>query len=91
MYQKLKLTHACPASLPSPQVGFPAAIFWEYILPNHPNITEQVAEGLQLAGLNNATSATGAALIGGVVLWNIISALAPWSATFSEDNLRVGR
>jgi hypothetical protein len=50
----------------------------------------QLSYGLQWVGLNNATSATGAALIGGIVLWNTISAFAPWSATFSEENLRVG-
>jgi len=69
-------------------IGLPAAAFWEYVLPNHPNITEQVSYGLQLAGLDNATSATGATLIGLIVLQNVISAFAPWSATFSQENLR---
>jgi hypothetical protein len=50
----------------------------------------QLSYGLNLVGLNNATSATGAALIGGIVLWNTVSAFAPWSATFTEENLRVG-
>jgi len=69
-------------------IGFPAACFWEYVLPNHPNITEQVSYGLQLAGLNNATSATGATLIGLIVLQNFITGLAPWSTTFTSENLR---
>jgi hypothetical protein len=30
--------------VPPMQIGFPAALFWEYLLPNHPNITEQVRE-----------------------------------------------
>jgi len=68
-------------------IGFPAALFWEYILPNHPNITEQIAGGLQLAGLTNATSATGATLLSFIVIQNIITSLAPWSATFSKENL----
>jgi hypothetical protein len=36
------LIPSCPASSTLLQIGFPAAIFWEYILPNHPNVTEQV-------------------------------------------------
>jgi hypothetical protein len=36
--------HSTPGVVPGAvvQIGFPAALFWEYLLPNHPNITEQV-------------------------------------------------
>jgi len=69
-------------------VGFAAACFWEYILPQHPNITQQIGFGLQLGGLNNATAATGTTFLVLLVLHNAITSLAPWSATFSEENQR---
>jgi hypothetical protein len=56
----------------------------------HTTFPLQVSYVLQNAGLTSATSATGATLIGLLVLQNAVSALAPWSASFSEANLRVG-
>jgi hypothetical protein len=49
----------------------------------------QIAGGLQLAGLSGATSATGATLLAFIVIQNVITSLAPWSATFSRENLMV--
>jgi len=68
-------------------VGLSAACFWEYILPSHPNIMQQIGSGLQLAGLNGATAATGASLLSLVLLHDVITSLAPWSPSFSYPNL----
>ncbi|KAL6764634.1 hypothetical protein V8C86DRAFT_3022274 [Haematococcus lacustris] len=68
-------------------VGLSAALFWEWALPNHPNILEQVSTGFNLAGFS-FTPANAATLLGLLVVQNAFTALVPWSPTFSPENLK---
>ncbi|KAL6764629.1 hypothetical protein V8C86DRAFT_3128843 [Haematococcus lacustris] len=68
-------------------VGLSAALFWEWALPNHPNILEQVSTGFNLAGFS-FTPANAATLLGLLVVQNAFTALVPWSPTFSSENLK---
>jgi hypothetical protein len=47
----------------------------------------QISSGLQLAGLNGATAGTGATLLALVIAHDVITSLAPWSPSFSQQNL----
>jgi len=67
-------------------VGLVAAGFWEWLLPSHPNIMQQVAGGLNAAGIPVSLAQVGI-LISVLVLWNGVAAL-PFNPTWSEANQR---
>jgi len=68
-------------------VGFSAACFWEYILPNHPNIFQQISGGLNLAGWN-VSAAAGGSVLALILFHDVITSLFPGSPTFSDENAR---
>jgi len=63
-------------------VGFFAACLWETYLPNHPGIIAQVSDFL---GISSGLTTT---LFLGIIAYNTLGALGPWSPTFSPENLR---
>jgi hypothetical protein len=71
------------------QVGFSAACFWEYILPNHPNIFQQISGALNLAGWD-VSAAAGGTVLALIIFHDVITAAFPGSPTFSDENARVG-
>jgi len=68
-------------------VGIFAACFWEVITPDHMNILSQITSFFNIAGLNVGNGFSAAALFG-LIGWNAVSALAPWSETWTEENQR---
>jgi hypothetical protein len=75
--------------LPPPQVGFSAACFWEYILPNHPNIFQQISGALNLAGWD-VSAAAGGSVLALIIFHDLITSAFPGSPTFSDENAQVG-
>jgi len=69
-------------------VGFFAACFWEVVTPGHNSILDQITAFFNLAGFESATNTFSAAALFGLIGWNAISALAPWSETWTEENQR---
>jgi len=67
-------------------LGFSAACFWEAVTPGHNNILDQITAFFNLVGFESASNTTSAALLFGLIGWNAISALAPWSQTWTEEN-----
>jgi len=63
-------------------VGFFAACLWETYLPGHPGIIMQVSE------LINLPPSLVSTLFLGLIAYNTLGALGPWSPTFSPENLR---
>lgn len=65
-------------------VGFVAACYWEYYFANHPNILQQIS------ALSGGSVTPSVALVGivGLIAYNLISASAPGSPTFSDANQR---
>jgi hypothetical protein len=85
-----KANNRSPLHLPlPPQVGFSAACFWEYILPNHPNIFQQISGALNLAGWD-VTAAAGGSVLALIIFHDVITSALPGSPTFSDENARVG-
>ncbi|KAL6759303.1 hypothetical protein V8C86DRAFT_3133504 [Haematococcus lacustris] len=68
-------------------VGFTAACFWEYAIPGHPNIMQQLTIPFQLAGVP-FTVATAASLLSGFISYSALAALGPWSPSFDPRNLQ---
>jgi len=68
-------------------VGFSAACFWEYILPNHPNVFQQISGGLNLAGWD-VSAAAGGTVLALIIFHDAITSLFPGSPTFSDENAR---
>ncbi|KAL6760684.1 hypothetical protein V8C86DRAFT_3024281 [Haematococcus lacustris] len=68
-------------------VGFTAACFWEYALPGHPNIMQQLTIPFQLAGVP-FTVASAASLFSAIISYSALAALGPWSPTFDPRNLK---
>jgi hypothetical protein len=68
-------------------LGIVAAGFWEYALPNHPNILLQISGALNLANIP-AGPGVSLVLIGFIVAYNALEGLAPGSPTFSQENQR---
>jgi len=68
-------------------VGFLGACLAEVYLPGHPNIMQQIAGYLQMGGLPVWPSGVQLGLVA-LVLHNSFLSIAPWSPTFSEQNLR---
>jgi len=66
-------------------VGIFAACFWEVVTPEHMGILSQITAFFNIAGLNVGNGFSAAALFG-LIGWNAISALAPWSETWTEEN-----
>jgi len=67
-------------------LGFSAACFWEAVTPGHNNILDQITAFFNLVGFESASNTTSAVLLFGLIGWNAISALAPWSQTWTEEN-----
>jgi photosystem II protein len=67
-------------------LGIVAAGFWEWLLPSHPNILQQVSYGLNLAGFN-AGPGVALSLILGIIGYSGLAALVPFdNPTFSKEN-----
>jgi len=66
-------------------LGFTAAGFWEWFLPDHPNIMQQIAKFFQLSGIPVTSGQVGAALLLFVVA-QAIPALSPDSPTWNREN-----
>jgi hypothetical protein len=69
-------------------VGIFAACFWEVITPDHKDILSQITTFFNIAGLNVGNGFS-ASLLFGLIAWNAVSALAPWSETWTQENQRV--
>jgi len=66
-------------------VGIFAACFWEVITPDHKDILSQLTSFFNIAGLNVGNGFSATVLIS-LIAWNAVSALAPWSETWTEEN-----
>lgn len=65
--------------------GFFAACFWESLLPNHPNLTEQVAGWYQTAGIQVDPAQAGFLFLG-LIVSVAVASLGPASPTWDPEN-----